>query len=76
MVNIPGMQKTVIIRHGQYLTVYAHLDQTQVSKGQKVQTGQTIGRLHVRQEDGQSYLQFQLWKGTAKVNPMPWLAGR
>ena len=76
VVNIPGMQKTVIIRHGQYLTVYAHLDQTQVSKGQKVQTGQTIGRLHVRQEDGQSYLQFQLWKGTAKVNPLPWLAGR
>lgn len=76
VVNIPGMQKTVIIRHGQYLTVYAHLDQTQVSKGQKIQTGQTIGRLHVRQEDGQSYLQFQLWKGTAKVNPLPWLAGR
>ena len=49
VVNIPGMQKTVIIRHGQYLTVYAHLDQTQVSKGQKIQTGQTIGRLHVRQ---------------------------
>ena len=76
VVNIPGMQKTVIIRHGQYLTVYAHLDQTQVSKGQKIQTGQTIGRLHVRQEDGHSYLKFQLWKGTAKVNPMPWLAGR
>ena len=76
VVNIPGMQKTVIIRHGQYLTVSAHLDQTQVSKGQKIQTGQTIGRLHVRQEDGQSYLQFQLWKGTAKVNPLPWLAGR
>jgi len=76
VVNIPGMQKTVIIRHGQYLTVYAHLDQTQVSKGQKIQTGQTLGRLHVRQEDGQSYLQFQLWKGTAKVNPLPWLAGR
>lgn len=76
VVNIPGMQKTVIIRHGQYLTVYAHLDQTQVIKGQKIQTGQTIGRLHVRQEDGQSYLQFQLWKGTAKVNPLPWLAGR
>jgi len=76
VVNIPGMQKTVIIRHGQYLTVYAHLDQTQVSKGQKIQTGQTIGRLHVRQEDEHSYLQFQLWKGTAKVNPLPWLAGR
>jgi len=76
VVNIPGMQKTVIIRHGQYLTVYAQLDQTQVSKGQKIQTGQTIGRLHVRQEDGHSYLQFQLWKGTAKVNPLPWLAGR
>ncbi|NBW32807.1 MAG: hypothetical protein EBR22_02500 [Cytophagia bacterium] len=76
VVNIPGMQKTVIIRHGQYLTVYAHLDQTQVSKGQKVQTGQTIGRLHVRPENGESYLQFQLWKGTAKVNPLPWLAGR
>lgn len=76
VVNIPGMQKTVIVRHGQYLTVYAHLDQTQVSKGQKVQTGQALGRLHIRPEDGVSTLQFQLWKGTAKVNPLPWLAGR
>ena len=76
VVNIPGMQKTIIIRHGQYLTVYAHLDQALVSKGQKVQTGQAIGRLHIRPEDGVSTLQFQLWKGTAKVNPLPWLAGR
>lgn len=76
VVNIPGMQKTIIIRHGQYLTVYAHLSETIVSKGQKVSTGQSLGTLHTRAEDGESFLQFQLWKGTAKVNPLPWLAGR
>lgn len=76
VVQIPGMQKTVIVRHGQYLTVYAHLAETEVSKGQKIQTGQSLGRLHVRAEDGQSTLQFQVWKGTTKVNPLPWLAGR
>lgn len=76
VVNIPGMQKTVIIRHGQYLTVYAHLSETTVSKGQKVSTGQSLGTLHTRQEDGESFLQFQLWKGIAKVNPLPWLAGK
>jgi len=76
VVNIPGMQKTVILRHGQYLTVYAHLSETTVSKGQKVNTGQALGTLHTRQEDGESVLQFQLWKGTTKVNPLPWLAGK
>lgn len=76
VVNIPGMQKTVILRHGQYLTVYAHLSETTVSKGQKVNTGQALGSLHTRQEDGESVLQFQLWKGTTKVNPLPWLAGK
>ncbi|MFM8958827.1 MAG: murein hydrolase activator EnvC family protein [Bacteroidota bacterium] len=70
------MQKTVILRHGQYLTVYAHLSETTVSKGQKVNTGQALGSLHTRQEDGESVLQFQLWKGTTKVNPLPWLAGK
>ncbi len=76
VVNIPGMQKTVIIRHGQYLTVYAHMSETTVSKGQKVNTGQGLGTLHTSQEDGESVLQFQLWKGTTKVNPLPWLAGK
>jgi septal ring factor EnvC (AmiA/AmiB activator) len=76
VVNIPGMQKTIIIRHGQYLTVYAHLSETTVNKGQKVNTGQILGTLHTRPEDGESFLQFQLWKGTTKVNPLPWLAGK
>jgi len=59
----------VIIRHGNYLSVYCDLASVSVSRGQKVSARQNIGRLG---SDGT--MQFQLRKGAAKLNPESWLA--
>jgi len=76
VVNIPGMQKAVIVRHGQYLTVYAQLENVRVEKGNKVETGQVLGTAHFDETENQAEMQLQVWKGTTKIDPQPWLARR
>lgn len=76
VVSIPGMQKAIIVRHGQYLTVYAHLETVNVSKGSKIETGQTIGSVHFDEEENKAEVQLQVWRGTTKIDPSPWLAKR
>ena len=63
-----GGTMVVMVRHGSYISVYCNLASVNVSRGQKVTTRQTLGRV------GQdNILQFQLRKETAKLNPESWL---
>ena len=70
---VPGSNNTVIIRHGNYLTVYVNLSQVFVKKDDYVLTGQKIGKIAFDNEKG-SILKFQLWKDFNKYNPESWLA--
>lgn len=71
---VPGYNNSVIVRHGNYLTVYSNLSQVYVKAGDKVSTRQAIGRIYSDSEDGNStILHFQLWKEKTKLNPLPWL---
>lgn len=71
---VPGYNNSVIIRHGNYLTVYSNLSQVYVQAGDQVKTGQSIGKIFTDSEDGNAtVLHFQLWKEKAKLNPAPWL---
>lgn len=71
---VPGYNNSVIIRHGNYLTVYANLSEVYVKAGDKVTTRQPIGRIFSDSEDGNTtILHFQLWKEKTKLNPLPWL---
>lgn len=65
--NVMGV-KGVMVRHGQYITVYCNLSSVGVSVGQKVSTGQQLGAV-----DTGGILQFQLHKGFTKLNPEAWL---
>lgn len=64
-----GGTSVVIIKHGNYLSVYCDLASVNVSRGQKVNARQTIGRV-----GSEGTMQFQLRRGTAKLNPEGWLA--
>lgn len=64
----------VMIRHGDYITVYLYLDQVYVKNGQKVDTKQDIGRVYYDAEEGKTEMQFQVWKGSTKLNPEYWIA--
>ncbi|MDE0471654.1 MAG: peptidoglycan DD-metalloendopeptidase family protein [Ekhidna sp.] len=70
---IPGKNNFVLIRHGDYLTVYARLKSINVKKGQKVKADDIIGEVYT-DRNGVTELEFQVYKGTTKLNPEHWLA--
>ena len=73
---IQGFNKAVIIKHGDYYTVYAKLSEVYVKKGQEVNIGDKVGKIFTG-NDGISELHFELWEskenGTSKLNPEGWL---
>ncbi len=75
IVDIPGSGSAIIIRHGEYLTVYSNLQSVSVKKGDKITTRQTIGRAGSG-DDQSAMMNFQLWKGFTKLDPEQWLARR
>lgn len=68
----PNGKKVVIIRHGEYMTVYTNLESASVAKGTKVTMGQKIGVISTN-ESGQSEMNFQVRKGAKTQNPVLWL---
>lgn len=71
--TIPGFNNSIIIRHGNYLTVYSNLSQVYVKAGDKVSTRQKIGKIFLDPSDNTTVLHFQLWKEKSKQDPEPWL---
>ena len=71
---IPGYGTAVILRHGNYLTVYANLSSVAVSTGARVSTGQSLGSVGAS-PDGSAgrLLHFQLWHERTKLNPLAWI---
>lgn len=68
----PQGTKGVIVRHGDYMTVYANMGTVAVREGAKVSTRQNMGTVYTN-EDGSAEFSFQLWKGTSSQNPRTWL---
>lgn len=64
----------VLIRHGNYISVYCNLASTSVKSGDTVKTKQTIGQIFSDGADnGRTVLHFQLRREKEKLNPEPWL---
>ena len=64
----------VIVRHGDYMTLYANLKKVYVKSGQQVTTKQELGDIFSDPSDGnRTTLEFRLYKGNQKLNPEPWL---
>lgn len=64
----------VLIRHGNYISVYCNLASASVKSGDSVSTKQTIGEVFSDGSDnGRTVLHFQLRKEKEKLNPEPWL---
>jgi len=75
VITIQGANQAVIIRHGNYLTVYQNLREVLVKKGDKVKAKQNIGTVFTDNSDNnKSVVHFEIWKETRKENPELWLA--
>lgn len=69
-----GYGQSVIVRHGNYLTVYANLSSVRVSSGQRISAGTQIGTISADDSNGRgNTLHFQLWHERNKQNPSSWL---
>lgn len=64
---------SVLVQHGNYISVYANLTNVSVKKGQKVTTKQNIGTIHTDSVTGKTILKFQIWENTNKLNPASWI---
>lgn len=64
----------ILIRHGNYISVYCNLSSASVKQGDNVTTKQTLGEIFSDGADGGcTVLHFQLRKEKEKLNPEPWL---
>lgn len=74
IVVIPGRNTAVLVRHGQYYTVYDNLVNVRVQAGQQVRARQELGTIYTDPETGVTVMQLQIWNQLQKLDPEPWLA--
>jgi septal ring factor EnvC (AmiA/AmiB activator) len=75
IISVPGSANfAVLVKHGNYFSLYSNLAEVFVKPGDKVATKQDIGKIAKDPEDNTTKLQFQIWKSTSKLNPILWLA--
>ena len=69
-----GYHNIVMVRHGEYLTVYANIDRLNVKKGDRVSAGQTLGHIYSDASDGgRTILHFEVRRERDKMNPLEWV---
>lgn len=68
--------KVVMIRHGEYITVYQNLGTINVKKGDNVKSKQVIGTVAKVSGSSTYELHFEVWKNKVNLNPSAWIAGR
>ena len=72
--SVPGNNNGVIIRHGNYLTIYANLTEIYVKKGQTIKRNSPIGKVYSESDNkNKTTLFFGIWKERTALNPQPWL---
>lgn len=71
VIVMPGYNQCVLVQHGEYFTFYCKLGSVRVKAGEKVKTGQVLGK--VEAIGGETELHFQLWEGRSPKDPELWL---
>jgi murein hydrolase activator len=69
---IPGIGTAVMVKHGDYFTVYSGIKDVQVKEGQTLKTNQEIGSVQ-SDPNGIAELRFQIRKSTTPLDPQAWL---
>lgn len=70
---IPGYNNVVMIRHGNYLTLYSNMIKVYIRKGDVIKLKQKIGKL-ASDNESSSTLNFQIWRDKEKLDPQLWLS--
>jgi len=74
IISIPSLNNVVIIRHGDFLSVYSNLRNVTISKGDKVKTLQSLGTIQTDPTTNKTKIHFEIWKGKVLLNPTGWIS--
>ncbi len=69
---VPGYQNMVIVQHGEYYTVYSNLEEIYVKRGDRLRSGQTIGKVGSKKPE----VHFEVWREKQRLNPVDWVNNR
>lgn len=72
--KLTGSNTVVILRHGEYFTVYCNLENVIVKRGDRVKTKQNLGTVHTSKTENKTELHFELLKEQIRQNPANWLS--
>ena len=73
---IPGHYNMLILKHGDFYTVYSNLEELYVAKGQQISAKQALGQLAVDPKSNKSEVHFEIWRDKKRLNPVNWIAKR
>jgi septal ring factor EnvC (AmiA/AmiB activator) len=73
--SIPGYGNTLIIKHGEYFTLYSRLKSISVTTGQTIKAKTVIGQVATNAE-GEAVVHFQTWKGLQIMDPATWIIAK
>ena len=68
-----GGLKNIMVRHGNYISSYSNVETAYVKKGDKITTGQNLGKIFTDKVSGKTTLIFSLLKNTTRLNPSSWI---
>jgi septal ring factor EnvC (AmiA/AmiB activator) len=74
VISIPGANQALILKHGEYLSVYGNLETVRVKRGDRIKAGQLIGAAADGDTEGRGEAHLEIWKGKIKLNPSEWIA--
>ncbi len=73
VIKIKGSNPSILIRHGNFITLYTNLAKLYVKKGDKVGSKQSIGEVFTNQQTGKTQLQFGIFNNVNALNPKEWI---
>jgi septal ring factor EnvC (AmiA/AmiB activator) len=73
IIKLKNVNPIIMIRHGNYISIYKNLSSVYVKKGDKVTTKQQIGEVFTNPSTGETILSFTISKGFSTVNPANWI---
>lgn len=73
VISVPGGNKGVQMKHGNFISTYYNLSNVYVKKGDKLKTKQELGEIFTNVLNHQTLLKFYLYQDTSRLNPEEWI---